>query len=110
MKIHTLKSRGKLHGWEFWCPACDGAHQFHAGPWSFNGDFERPTFTPSLLVHAHEPTGQGLPGYKQERCHLNITDGQIIYHMDSEHAMRGTTVPVPEWDDGERYCKQPGER
>ena len=106
--IHNVNRKGQLYGWAFWCPACDGAHIMHTGPWSFNGNQERPTFTPSLLVYATKPTGQELPGYKlQKRCHLDITDGQIIYHGDSEHGMRGQTVPLVDWPEGEAFCKEP---
>lgn len=58
--------------------------------WSFNGDMERPTFSPSLLVW---PTGDGY----QKRCHLFLTDGQLQFCGDSDHALAGQTVPLPEW-------------
>ena len=39
----------------FWCPGCDEAHTVRPRPaaspsWEFNGDGDRPTFAPSILV------------------------------------------------------------
>lgn len=84
----------------FWCPGCKEPHPYRtqrhpneAGypVWNFNGDLEKPTFTPSLLVNANSP------GYI--RCHLFLTDGQLQFCSDSEHELAGKTVPCPEWDD-----------
>lgn len=38
----------------FWCPGCDKAHsiRYGAGGWSWNGDAERPVFSPSVLVRS----------------------------------------------------------
>jgi hypothetical protein len=73
----------------FWCSGCDTNHRFVtknpkgvSGPtWSFNGNLERPTFTPSLL-------------YPSLKCHLYVTDGTIRYLDDCAHALRGKTVPL----------------
>lgn len=32
------------------CPACRCSHRFDVGRWTFNGDMDRPTFTPSMHV------------------------------------------------------------
>jgi hypothetical protein len=80
----------------FHCPACDQTHLFfvHYGPqqWQmgtkekpFNP--ESPTFTPSLK-NTRPPSNYC--------CHLNLTDGKIIYHPDSSHGMRGQTIDLPE--------------
>lgn len=56
------------------------------GPkWSFNGDYESPTFSPSLLVN---------PGDKYSQCHLFVTNGQIQYCNDSFHQLSGKTIPM----------------
>lgn len=55
--------------------------------WGFNGDFEKPTFTPS--VNIHDKDGSGF-------CHYNITDGMIIYHDARNHKLGGTTLPLIE--------------
>lgn len=71
------------------CPACDDWHCMPtAGPrgWGFNGNLERPTFTPSLLV-----TGGG----RDIRCHSFITDGRIRFLSDCTHALVSQEVELP---------------
>ena len=58
--------------------------------WAWNGDMERPTFTPSLLVNKNHP---------EVTCHLFLTDGMIQYCGDSHHALKGQTIPLPELPD-----------
>ena len=43
------------HSLLLWCPGCEGLHMISLGPdgWSFDGDTERPTITPSILVRPH---------------------------------------------------------
>ena len=71
----------------FWCPGCDHAHGIHHGPggWTWNGDLERPTFTPSVKVTGvqwapqhgfHKPKHAVDPG-GQTVCHSFVTDGRI---------------------------------
>ena len=102
----------------FWCPGCDSAHMISDAPgrWTFNGDFDRPTFSPSVLVttghhvpdfgsrnrnscwctydaeHSGEPSG-----FKCARCHSFVRDGQIQFLGDSTHALAGRTVDIPDW-------------
>jgi len=84
-------------GYAIFCPACGHGHtfriasdQWYAGQvWQFNGDFEKPTFTPSLVNKStygedHQP----------RRCHLIITDGKITYCDDCTHAMAGKTIDL----------------
>lgn len=77
----------------FNCPGCDKTHIVyiapHPKPWGFNGDVERPTFTPSVLVYANE---------SNPRCHSFVRDGKIEYLSDCEHDLAGTTVDLPEFD------------
>lgn len=72
----------------FWCPGCDEAHGCDKR-WTFNGDYERPTFSPSIHVSASGP----------ETCHSFVRDGQIQFLSDSYHALAGQTVELPEWED-----------
>lgn len=104
------------NGLLFWCPGCDMAHRIQhgsgSGPrWGWNGNAERPTFTPSVLVswEQAEPPGTTpelrdkiLRGeIKQVRvkkiCHSFVTDGRIQFLGDSTHALAGQTVDLPEW-------------
>ena len=83
-------------GFVFFCPACKEHHQFWVtyGPvvWTFNGNLDAPTFEPSLRVNPPGPGHvSGCP-----HCHLNVTDGNIHFHPDSDHAMAGQVVPLPE--------------
>jgi len=105
----------------FWCPGCGQPHEIQhgAGPgprWGWNGDAERPTFTPSVLVRS----GHYVPGHErgpcwcsyyeehpdEDRdfacgiCHTFVTDGQIQYLSDCTHGLAGQTVPLPAFPEG----------
>lgn len=81
MKIHRVNETRLA----FWCPGCDVAHHFNTS-WTYNGDPERPTVRPSLLV-----TGYEL------RCHSFIQAGRIHFLADCWHDLKGQTVDLPEW-------------
>lgn len=77
----------------FWCPGCKQRHTFNinrAGRpvWTFNGNMERPTFTPSLLYADKTP-----------RCHLFLTDGLLLFLTDCGHELAGQTVDLPDIPD-----------
>jgi hypothetical protein len=90
----------------FNCPGCKFNHPVHVAYdpkeqtdnpkrthfpcWTFNGDLNRPTFTPSLLVN---------PSWPQQRCHSFITDGKIQFLDDCWHDLKGKTVELPEYED-----------
>ena len=77
------------------CPACKCGHKFD-GRWKFNGDFERPTFTPSMLVKPYSTTrADGSIVKLVNQCHSFVTDGRIQYLGDCEHEMAGQTVDLP---------------
>ena len=81
------------------CPGC-GMHHSLTEEWGFNGDFEKPTFTPSL--HCSWPTGYG-DDPTPKICHSFIRDGQIQYLGDCTHDLAGQTVELPDlkkWRDG----------
>jgi hypothetical protein len=92
----------------FDCPACkeavliwgDGephpAIPFHevnvgAGGWSFNGDLERPTISPSVRTRY----GDQQP----YTCHFFVRRGRIEYCADSTHALAGQTVDLPDMEE-----------
>lgn len=97
----------------FWCPGCDGAHQIQAGDgpgprWSFNGDFDRPTFSPSILVRGTQPITDDerrriMAGERVEPrptvCHSFVTWGRIRFLDDCTHDLAGCTVELPPFDD-----------
>ena len=94
----------------FWCPGCDEAHV--VGPsWTFNGNFDQPTFTPSIKVTStkiergadgkwtgewvRDAHGTTIP----EICHSFVTDGLIQFLGDCTHALADQTValqPMPD--------------
>lgn len=109
----------------FRCPGCGETHGVYVEPakdgkprpvWGFNGDGDRPTFTPSVLCqffqYAFKP---GTPEFKDDVrraqesktrmqgrdmiCHSFVTDGQIQFLPDCTHDLAGQTVPLPDWEE-----------
>lgn len=104
----------------FWCPGCQCAHDvWFSGPnemrgarWTFNGNYDKPTFQPSILVQGTEFTAKGKADYeawmasgypprngqgfesRPTRCHTFVTDGVIQFLGDCTHALAGRTVPM----------------
>jgi len=83
----------------FHCPGCNILHPYLVvgeRAWNYNGNPDKPTFTPSLLVDGSRP---------ERRCHLFLTDGKIQYLDDCFHHLKNTTIdlvdiPEPEiWVD-----------
>lgn len=91
------------------CPGCKTSHiiatvkPFENGAvWAFNNDFDKPTFSPSLLIR----TGKYVPGHEDfddegfkdmsQRCHSYIRDGKILYLNDCTHELKGQTVELPD--------------
>lgn len=85
----------------FWCPGCDRAHAIAHGDgpgprWGWNGDAERPTFTPSVLVR-YDGADAGQDGAPPAVCHSFVTAGRIQFLGDCTHALAGQTVDLPAW-------------
>lgn len=89
-----------LIGYRVGCPACTeagqgSAHVFYVRSyteklngtqgWQFDGDYERPTFSPSMLAHGHKA-----------RCHSFVRNGRIEYLSDCTHAYAGQTIGLPD--------------
>ena len=84
-----------------------------SGPrWSYNGNPDAPTFTPSVLVrsghyapgHTGEcwctwETEEGEKGFGCYICHSFVTNGKIQFLGDCTHALAGQTVDLGSWDD-----------
>lgn len=120
----------------FWCPGCRQAHgptvgsPLGGGPrWTWNGDYVKPTFQPSLLVQwdSYKPEARARDdAYRQQHgeypnrsgrdpadwfhnvCHSFIgcngaAPGQIVFLSDCTHALAGQTVDIPPfaWRDDE---------
>ena len=94
----------------FHCPGCKDNHQATVGTWTFNGDLDQPTLSPSLLVRGvqWDPVAYPYFAKRAERhpdvevggrivCHSFVTDGRIQFLGDCTHVLAGQTVDLPEW-------------
>lgn len=77
----------------FYCPGCKHGHGFEVPRWSFNRDFEKPTFSPSLLVFYTKPK----TNERVTCCHLFLRNGILEFLGDCPHALKGTKVPLVDW-------------
>lgn len=73
----------------FWCPGCEGMH-FVTDGWKFNGDFEKPTLSPSVRVRGGMPSNGGHGGV----CHFHVRNGEIQYLGDCTHALKSQTIAM----------------
>lgn len=88
-KVLPLTDTEKRHsGYLVFCPGCQYGHFFDLR-WQFNGDFEKPTFSPSMLVNQHDPA---------LRCHSFVRDGRWEFLSDCFHTLAGQTVDMVEAD------------
>ena len=85
----TFEHGGKIvkTQYHYWCPGCNFIHALSPDIHKFNGDFDRPTFTPSVLYDYSE----------EHRCHSYINDGNIQFLNDCSHSLAGQTVELPEY-------------
>jgi hypothetical protein len=87
--IHETTHNG-IRSMTFHCPGCEEAHLIPidgSHGWEWNGSFDKPTFSPSILV-----TWGNHPGHRQ--CHSFVRDGQWQFQADCTHALAGKTVPM----------------
>jgi hypothetical protein len=110
MLVSSILRRGQGRYFH-WCPACEEMHQL-PDSWTFNGDVERPTFSPSFKhgglrsvikdgrwtgEYHRGPGGEPLDG----TCHYFITGGMIQFCPDSWHKRSDIVAmpPLPRMDD-----------
>lgn len=79
----------------FFCNGCDMPHSISVGEgqgprWTYNGNADSPTFTPSVLVSWTERD-------QPKVCHSFVTDGRIQYLSDCTHSLAGQVVDLPDW-------------
>ncbi len=74
----------------FYCPGCELGHTIkHGGNgWSFDGDFDSPTISPSVLTR-----GRNL------RCHLFLKKGILQFLSDCTHKLKSQSIPIPDLPD-----------
>jgi hypothetical protein len=103
----------------FYCPGCKCNHAFDKR-WTFDGNMEAPTFSPSLLVGPYWTMPPGWDyetaprdeagelvlavdgihtlGAVQVRCHSFVRAGMIEFLPDCTHELAGRTVPMVDVD------------
>lgn len=121
----TENQAGQFYGVRFHCPGCGYSHVLHTqethpdikGPrWTFNGDYDKPTLSPSILSQTHTWTPPVTPENLEEWrkapwpqtkvpyvCHSFVgingaQPGQIIFLGDCTHALKGQVVDLPDID------------
>lgn len=105
----SAKLRRAVTGYSHWCPGCGEMHAISVLPgWNFNGNLEKPTFSPSVKITGKQSivdekgewTGEwvldadGKP--KDYCCHYFLTDGVLNYCGDCTHKLSGQQVPLPD--------------
>lgn len=109
-KLRSIKGGG----FSYWCQGCEEVHCISSG-WSFDGNLEAPTFSPSVLVTSGHYTpnwsGRGCwctynaehpddpSGFECSRCHTFIKAGMVQFLDDCTHALAGQTLPLPDLPD-----------
>lgn len=100
-------------GYSFWCPGCREMHQVWTDRaerpcWTFDGNVEHPTFTPSLLITGKQIeqdaqgnwTGEWIKGPDGKAldhvCHSFVTAGRLLFLADCTHVLKGQTVDLPD--------------
>ena len=81
------------------CPACGFEHSFRVDLvghgkyskdvlWKFNGNYENPTFSPSMLAN------KGKVDKYMPVCHSFLKNGVFEFLGDCDHEMAGLHVPM----------------
>ncbi|MEO0824925.1 MAG: DUF6527 family protein [Cyanobacteria bacterium J06639_14] len=99
-KVEPIQDNGNSVGYLFECPGCKMPHEVYVKPhtndlgasWTFNGDLEKPTFSPSIRVNYTYPD----PSKSGMLCHSFVVDGEIRFLSDSTHSLKGQTVALGE--------------
>lgn len=103
---------GGKRGVSYWCQGCRGIHGVTIegpGAWGFNGDFDKPTFTPSVLTTGvlYELKADGMErdlgrpvrdesgAPRRLICHTFVADGMVQFLGDCGHEFGGQTLPLP---------------
>lgn len=92
----------------FECPGCKCAHSISVPGWTFDGNYEAPTISPSILVKGVDvpnepemkdgeyilgPDGR-IKGAVDTLCHSFVKNGMIQFLNDCTHELKGQTVPL----------------
>lgn len=94
MPVAEMWDDGKI---AFDCPGCGMSHAVNTDPdvpgprWSWNSSFDKPTFSPSILVR-----WDFGPDHTPKVCHSFVREGMIEFLGDCTHTLAGQTIPLPE--------------
>ena len=93
-KVSEILRRGQGRYFH-WCPACERIHPLPDG-WTFNGDINGPTFSPSFRQEYFQRVGDQTerPRGEMRVCHYFIVQGTIQFCADSWHG-RSDIVVLP---------------
>lgn len=102
-KLRILES-GKYAAF---CPGCKEYHIYDSR-WAFDGNFDAPTFNPSMCVNCDPDTAHPDPEFNMPpaRCHSFLTSGVWHFLGDSTHLLANKSVPARDepvewdWEDG----------
>jgi Family of unknown function (DUF6527) len=77
----------------FYCLGCRRYHSINVNSqteasWQFNGDFVKPSISPSILI---KDMNENII------CHSNIKEGMITYEEKGIHDLIGMTLPMSEF-------------
>jgi hypothetical protein len=77
-----------------YCPGCQCYHGMNINKskelcWVFNGDYDKPTFSPSILVTIQP----------DKICHSFIRNGNIQFLTDCAHNLAGQTLELGDEED-----------
>jgi hypothetical protein len=106
----SSKLRRVEGGFAHWCPGCGEMHIL-PDRWSFDGNLESPTFTPSFRHSGIQRVfvdGNWTGEWKRDAngntipyiCHYILTSGNLQYCGDCTHALAGQTIPLPPLPEG----------
>lgn len=91
-KLVKHESPGIL-GYSHWCSACKHCHTFYIQcnnhTWTFDGNVNSPTFSPSMLEYYTQKNGE-----RKTLCHYILTSEVMNYCGDSPHELSGKSVPL----------------
>ena len=93
-------------GYSHWCLGCEEMHVI-PNSWSFNGDVNKPTFSPSVKITGIQTVvkdGEWTGEWKRDAagntipycCHYILTDGIVNFCSDCTHPLANAKLPLPE--------------
>ncbi len=87
----SAKLRGSFEEPGHWCPGCEEMHvlPWKRGGWTFDGNVDAPTFTPSFR-HSYKAE------LSEQVCHYILTTGVLNFCGDCTHDLAGKSVPLPD--------------